>query len=91
MVENLQDELYQLENKQVKGAKLVANIRQEVEGEKCCKTFFKILSPWDQGQISICYITKVSQFFRRKKMYMLTGLKVSSLASKCVNLTDQKT
>ena len=27
MIENLQDELYQLENKQVKGAKLRANIR----------------------------------------------------------------
>ena len=27
MIENLQDELYQLENKQAKGAKLRANIR----------------------------------------------------------------
>ena len=27
MIENLQDELYQLENKQAKGAKLHANIR----------------------------------------------------------------
>ena len=27
MIENLQDELYQLENKQAKGAKLIANIR----------------------------------------------------------------
>ena len=35
MIENLQDELYQLENKQAKGAKLRANIRLEVEGEKC--------------------------------------------------------
>ena len=48
MIENLQDELYQLENKHAKGAKLVANIRQEVEGEKYCKTFFKILSPCNQ-------------------------------------------
>ena len=60
MIEKLQDELYQLE-------KLVANIRQEVEGEKCCKMFFKILSPWDQGQISVCYIPKVSKFFVEKK------------------------
>ena len=67
MVEDLQDELYQLENKQEKGAKLVANIRQEVEGKKCCKTFFKILSPWDQGQISLCYITKFSKFFVEKR------------------------
>ena len=66
MIENLQGELYQLENKQAKGAKLVANIRQEVESEKCCK-IFKILSPWDQSQISICYITKVSKFFVGKR------------------------
>ena len=32
MIKNLQDEFYQLENKQAKGAKLGANIRQE--GEK---------------------------------------------------------
>ena len=45
MIENLQDELYQLENKQAKGAKLGANIRQDVVSEKCSKTFFKVLSP----------------------------------------------
>ena len=33
-IEDLQDELYQLENKQAKGVKLCANIRWEVEGEK---------------------------------------------------------
>ena len=58
MIENLQDELYQLENKQAKYAKLGANIRQEMEGKKCSKTSFKILSPWDQGQISINLGTK---------------------------------
>ena len=62
MIEKLQDELYQLE-------KLVANIRQ-VEGEKCCKTFFKILSPWNKGQISVCYIPKVSKFFVEKNVYV---------------------
>ena len=35
MIENLQDELYQLENKQAKGAKLRANIRWKVEGKEC--------------------------------------------------------
>ena len=34
---------YSLENKQAKGAKLRANIRQELEDEKYSKTFFKIL------------------------------------------------
>ena len=43
MVENLQDELYQLENKQAKGVKIRANIRQELEGEKFHAAFFKVL------------------------------------------------
>ena len=53
MIKSFQDELHQLENKQAKGAKLGANIRQEVEGEKCFKTFSKVLSPWDQGKINV--------------------------------------
>ena len=52
MIENLQDGLYQLENKQAKGAKLGANITQEAEGEKSPKTFFKVLSLWDWGKIT---------------------------------------
>ena len=43
VIENLQDEVYQLENKQAIGAKLCANIRWELEGKKCSKTFFKVL------------------------------------------------
>ena len=39
MIENFQDELYQLEKQQAKGAKIDANIRWEVEGKKCSKTF----------------------------------------------------
>ena len=39
MTENLQDELYQLENKQAKGAKLGVNGTYEVESKKCSKTF----------------------------------------------------
>ena len=39
MNENLQDELYLLENKQAKGAKLCAKL----EGKKCPKTFFEVL------------------------------------------------
>ena len=58
MIENFKDELYQLENKQAKSAKLGHNIRQEVEGEKCSKTFFKVLSPWNRDQISIKFGTK---------------------------------
>ena len=57
-MEKLHDELYQLGNKQAKDAKLGANIRQGVEGEKCSNTFFKVLSPQDWGQISINLETK---------------------------------
>ena len=42
MIVNLQNELYQLKNKQEKGAKLCANIRSELEGEKGSKTFFRV-------------------------------------------------
>ena len=42
IIENLQDEFYQLENKQAKGAKLCANIRRWRE-KKWPKTFFKVL------------------------------------------------
>ena len=43
MIKNLQDELYLVENKQTNGAKLRANIRWELDGAKCSKTFFKLL------------------------------------------------
>ena len=43
MIENLQHELYQLQNNQAKDAKLCANVRWELECEKWSKTFFKIL------------------------------------------------
>ena len=39
MIENLQNELYQLENKQAKSAKLRANIRSELEGKKMLQNF----------------------------------------------------
>ena len=43
MTENLQDELYQLENKRAKAVKLRVNIRWGLGGEKCSKCFFKVL------------------------------------------------
>ena len=42
-INNLQDELYSLESKQAKSAKIHANIRWDLEGEKCSKSFFNIL------------------------------------------------
>ena len=43
ITENLKYELYQLENKQAKSAKLNANIIWELESEKSPETFFKVL------------------------------------------------
>ena len=42
MIENLQDELYQIENKQA-SVKLRANIKGELEGKKWSRTFFKVI------------------------------------------------
>ena len=80
MTENLQDELYQLENKQAKGAQLGANIIQQVEREKCSKTGAKLVSNCKQN---------MSYNESRKNMSMLTSLKLSSLPIKCANFTDQ--
>ena len=43
MINTFQDELYLSESKRAKGAKIRANIRWDLEGEKCSKTFFKVL------------------------------------------------
>ena len=54
MIENLQDKLYQLENKQTKDAKLHANIRWEFKAKNASKLFSKYL----KGRI--CKIKKIS-------------------------------
>ena len=41
MIENLQDEHYQLENRQAKGSKLGTNIRQEVNWGKVLQNFLR--------------------------------------------------
>ena len=41
LIENLQNELYQLENKQVKGANVCANIMQELEDKKRVQNFLE--------------------------------------------------
>ena len=43
IITDLQDELYQLENKQAKSAKHRPTIRWKLDGEKCSKTCFKVL------------------------------------------------
>ena len=56
MTENLQNELYQLENSQTKDVKLCANIRLELDGEKCSKTFFKAFERQNVQNQTICEI-----------------------------------
>lgn len=41
MIENLQNKLYYLENKQAKGDKLYVSIKWELEGKKFFKRFLK--------------------------------------------------
>ena len=43
MINNLQGELYSLECKQARGAIIQANVRWDLEGEKCSKSSFRIL------------------------------------------------
>lgn len=42
-IENLQEKLHKVESKPSKGTKIRANSRWEFKGEKCSKTFFKII------------------------------------------------
>ena len=43
MINNLQGELYSLECKRARGAIIWANVRWDLEGEKCSKSSFRIL------------------------------------------------
>ena len=60
MIGNLQDELYELENKQAKGAKLCAHVRYQVEGKNAPKlsskhlfhgTEAKLAPNWEQKML----------------------------------------
>ena len=54
MINTSDDDVYFLESTQAKGAKIGANIRWDLEGEKCSKTFFKVLERQNmQNQIHI--------------------------------------
>ena len=57
VINTSEDDVYFLESKQAKGAKIGANIRWDLEGEKCSKTFFKVLERQNmQNQIHIIII-----------------------------------
>ena len=82
MINNLQDELYILESKQAEGAKIHANIRWDLEGEKCSKIFFKVLERQNmQNQtISELYVddkksksvSNIKTFLHLRKISMTT-------------------
>ena len=57
MIDNLQDELKK--KKKARSAKLRANIRMELEGEKCSKTFFKVLDGQDMQNQTIFELYKL--------------------------------
>ena len=75
MIKSLQDELYQLENKQVKGEKLRVNIRWKLEGGKCSKTFFKVLKMQNMQTISELYTDDNKSKYSRNRKNILKSVK----------------
>ena len=47
MIEILPEKVHQVESKQPKGAKILADFRWELQGEECSKTFYKIVERQD--------------------------------------------
>ena len=78
MIENLQNELYQLEHKQAIGAKLCANIRQALEGKKNSKTFIRVLERQNMIIINQNILRKFLNL--RKKIYEKPYTKQTSTA-----------
>ena len=78
MIENLQNKLYQLENKQAIGANLCANIRKVLEGEKDSKTFIRVLER--QNMIIINQNILWTFLNLRKKIYEKLYTKQTSTA-----------
>ena len=70
MIVNLQNELYQLKNKQEKGAKLCANIRSKLEGEKGSKTFFRVRERQNMQMQKILYANEVHTDDKKTKYSM---------------------
>ena len=70
MIENLQDEPYQLENKQAKVAKFRVNTRWELEGEKYPKIILKVLerqNPHNQTISQLHTDDNISKYSRNPK------------------------
>ena len=91
MIENLQDEIYQLENKQAISAKhlvmVLDGMLRPKNAPKLSSKYLdheirvKLVSNWEQNML----YNESLQIFCRKKMSMSTGLKVSPLGLKRTN------
>ena len=76
MIENLQDELYQLEKKQAKGAKLCANI---ISWGQKTKTFFEVLERQNLKNQTIFQLNtddKKSKYSSNPKDILKSGKKI---------------
>ena len=72
VINNLQDERYSLECKQARGAIIRANVRWDLEGEKCSKSFFRILERQNMQNQTISELytdDKKSKFLATLKTY----------------------
>ena len=78
MIENLQDELYQLENKQVKGAKRRANIRRWT-----AKNVPKLSSKYLKDRIC-----KIKQYLNNK--YLIINQNILAILRAFLNLKKKK-
>ena len=68
MTENFQNKLHQEKCKQLKGAKIFANIRKELEHEKCSKTFCQIFARQNmQNQTNAKHSIKFEGIFQSTK------------------------
>ena len=92
VINNLQDELYSLECKHARGAIIRANVRWDLEGEKCSKSFFRILERQNMQNQTISELytdDKKSKFLATLKTYLNLQKKIMEISipeKKSVNL-----
>ena len=68
MTENFQNKLHQEKCKQLKGAKIFANIRKELECEKCSETFCQIFARKNmQNQTNVKHSINSEGIFKSTK------------------------
>ena len=79
MINNLQGELYSLECKQARGAIIWANVRWDLEGEKCSKSSFRILERQNMQNQTISELytdDKKSKFSSNPEDILKSGKKI---------------